>query len=225
MSLPSRRCQSGLRVAFLLLPFCGGCSYLQNRLADTLDLGSADIGYGPGVYVEARATDFLMQGLGPHSYWEAYSWHGRYAGAVEHWRGFGLPPLFTLSGYMPAGRGLAPVLGGDPERYELASEPPAESLFVFWPGAGIGLSESAPYSVEKRGLRVADLGVHVQCLVGLRLGFSPGETVDWLFGWFGLDLAGDDEFGGQRSQRRPANQGADQRGDGSSSGSSPSAGQ
>ena len=24
-------------------------------------------------------------------------------------------------------------------------------------------------------------------------GFSPGEFVDFLFGWFGIDIAGDDE--------------------------------
>lgn len=30
-------------------------------------------------------------------------------------------------------------------------------------------------------------------IVGARVGFSPGEFVDFLLGWFGVDIAGDDE--------------------------------
>ena len=29
-------------------------------------------------------------------------------------------------------------------------------------------------------------------IVGAQIGFSPGELLDWLLGWFGADIAGDD---------------------------------
>lgn len=37
-----------------------------------------------------------------------------------------------------------------------------------------------------------DLEVGGGFLLGLNLGFSPGEFLDFLLGWFGVDLAGDD---------------------------------
>ena len=170
-----------------------GCSYLRNRCADLLDIASVDVGYGPGVYAEARATDFLVPGLGVHSYLEAYSLHGRYAGEVERWSGFGLPPFLTATTYMPADGRLVSVVDGDRSGYDLHMEPPWASYAMCIPGVWIGSLDHAPgYSVGERGMRVADVGVHVQCLVGVRLGFSPGESVDWLLGWFGLDLSGDD---------------------------------
>ena len=42
-------------------------------------------------------------------------------------------------------------------------------------------------------LHAFDVELSLTLLVGrLRLGFSPGEFVDFLLGWFGLDIAGDD---------------------------------
>jgi hypothetical protein len=29
-------------------------------------------------------------------------------------------------------------------------------------------------------------------LIGVNLGFSPGEFLDFLLGWFGIEIAGDD---------------------------------
>ena len=37
-----------------------------------------------------------------------------------------------------------------------------------------------------------DVEVNAAAIVGFDLGFSPGEFVDFLLGWFGLDIAGDD---------------------------------
>lgn len=175
-----------------------GCCYLQNRFADLLDVASVDVGYGPGVYAEARATDFLVPGLGVHSYLEAYSLHGRYSGPVDRWSGFGLPPFMTATTYMPVDGRLVSVVDGDRSGYDLHMEPPWASYAMCIPGAWLGSLDHAPgYSLGKRGLRVADVSVHGQCLVGVRLGFSPGEAVDWLLGWFGLDLSRDDACGRQ----------------------------
>jgi hypothetical protein len=37
-----------------------------------------------------------------------------------------------------------------------------------------------------------DIEVNIGCLLGARLGFSFGQFADFLLGWFGLDIAGDD---------------------------------
>ena len=42
-------------------------------------------------------------------------------------------------------------------------------------------------------LHAFDVEAHAFALVvGVRVGFSPGEFVDFVLGWFGLDIAGDD---------------------------------
>ncbi len=52
-----------------------------------------------------------------------------------------------------------------------------------------------PATPARRWARVhafdVSVGVHA-LLVGASVGFSPGEFLDFLLGWFGLDIAGDD---------------------------------
>jgi hypothetical protein len=53
-----------------------------------------------------------------------------------------------------------------------------------------------------RSLRIAHRGARIHAFdieagisalfVGVRVGFSPGELLDFLLGWFGIDIAGDD---------------------------------
>ena len=46
---------------------------------------------------------------------------------------------------------------------------------------------------RKHRVHAFDIQVNVHAvLVGASVGFSPGEFVDFLLGWFGLDIAGDD---------------------------------
>ena len=189
---------------WLCLP---SCSYLKNRTNDLLDVFWVDVGVGTGVYVDARASDFLWQGVGFHSYAEVASLHGRFAGSPDHMRGFGLPTLwllgYTICDYRPREWGLLPVLDGDRSKYDLNMEQPWSSYCLFFPGLSIvdPPPDVPSYSVGKRGLRVADVGVHVQCLVGARLGLSPGEFLDLLLGFVGIDLGGDDAFGASPPDR------------------------
>lgn len=58
-----------------------------------------------------------------------------------------------------------------------------------------GENQSASSRQARRWSRVHAFDVGVEAWVGfggLRLGFSPGEFLDFVLGWFGLDIAGDD---------------------------------
>ena len=58
----------------------------------------------------------------------------------------------------------------------------------------------SPWSPKVNDAHVAWARVHAfdvevsayALLIGVKVGFSPGEFVDFLLGWFGLDIAGDD---------------------------------
>ena len=49
-------------------------------------------------------------------------------------------------------------------------------------------------SLAERDVRVADVGASLTVgVVGVSVGFSPGEVLDLLLGVVGIDLAGDDD--------------------------------
>lgn len=81
--------------------------------------------------------------------------------------------------------GMVPVLSGGRSRHDLHMKQPWSNYCVFLPGLWItDLPEDLPrYSVAKRGLRIADVRVHMQCLVDARLGVRPCECLDLLLGF------------------------------------------
>jgi len=170
---------------------CGGllltsCSYLQNRANDALDVFLCEGALGPGLYAELRATDFAAVGLGLHTV-ATGGLHGRYVGTGE--RGsLGLGP-FILGG---ARGDYGPVLSGDPSTFDDEADEPCTQMLVM-PSQGIKCE--AGYSPSARGLRMAYLSATATVgYVGLRVGFSPGELLDLLLGFFTVNLAGDDAF-------------------------------
>ena len=57
----------------------------------------------------------------------------------------------------------------------------------------MGESQLAARARRKARVHTFDLEVGAFALIlGARVGFSPGEFVDFLLGWFGVDIAGDD---------------------------------
>lgn len=170
----------------LLLPLCG-CSYLENRANDLFDVFSVRVGTGPGLYAGARVTDFTATGLGYRMLRMAGT-HGRF--------GFGDADVSSMAvailvqdGFQPWD--AAPLLG-DPSRRDPPAHLGAQYLF-FLPRDEL---HCGTYSIERRGLRVADVNASVAVgWVGLDVGFSPGELLDLLFGLAGIDLAGDDASG------------------------------
>ena len=82
---------------------------------------------------------------------------------------------------------MVPVLFGS-RRYDKIVQPPA-NLAIFMPTYFL-----ETYKPSERGLRVADIGVGVAAIVGARVGFSPGELLDFTLGIVGVDIGNDDRF-------------------------------
>lgn len=168
-----------------------GCTWLQNRANDALDVFALDFGQGPGLYADVRATDFVAVGVGMH---DTVTWgmHGRYAGTSG--RGaVAVGPL--MWGWRPDGPAVSPMQSGDPSRFNQDVVDPPPSHLILWP-AGPLRHAFPEYNETARGLRFADVSATLTIgYVGMHVGFSPGELVDFVLGVFGIDLSDDDAFG------------------------------
>jgi len=164
------------------------CSWCHDRTNDLLDPFRIDVAFGPGLYVDARATDFLALGAGAH-YVDTAGLHGRFVGTGELF-GVGLP--FFLLGHTE--QDMAPLLA-DASEYDPLRDILTTQLLVT-PAVSFARCGPDPVSVAERGVRVADLGATATLgIVGIGVGFSPGELLDLVLGFVGLDIAGDDVAG------------------------------
>ena len=167
-----------------------GCSYVKNRVNDLLDPFRVDVGVGPGLYAEARATDFAAVGLGARLVRTA-RWSGRFVSSRGWTESLALGPFILGNS---TATGVQPVLPDDPSKYE-SGDGPVPGQILFLPLGGIG-SCADIYRFHERGVRILDVGADVALgYVGAGVGFSPGEFVDLLLGFVGIDIAGDDAFG------------------------------
>jgi hypothetical protein len=171
----------------------GGCNYARNRVNDLLDPFQCAVGVGPGLYADVRVTDFAATGLGCRDM-TAVGALGRHVitEAEMHSLGAGVVvwQLQTIHDSHPS-------LPGDPSQPGLLLWSATQMLIVLPVGAGI----CDGYSLSERGLHAADLRAGVGLgYLGLDIGFSPGQFVDLLLGFVGIDLAGDDVFGSTPSE-------------------------
>ena len=174
---------------------CCGCSYLQNRTNDLLDVFRFDVGHGPGLYADARVTDFFASGLGLRSQRTA-GMHGRFGFTLAEVGNSGLG-IFVLAEHKPWHP--TPLLPDDRSQFD-ANKDVIGAQFLFF------VPQMAPrcgdYSVPQRGLHVADVSTSFALVyVGADVGFSPGELIDLLLGFAGIDLGDDDAFG--RGEKPP----------------------
>lgn len=185
-------------VAVVASALLGSCSYVKNRANDLLDPFRLDVGFTPGLYAEARATDFAALGLGVRG-GTIVGLHGRFA--VQHDTvNLGVGPVMLGDVIQPEASAL---LGGESSYDRHHDAVPCQMFFI--PLLG---SEHAPdWSLARRSVHVADVGASVAVgLVGAGVGFSPGEFVDLLLGFVEIDLAGDDDFGGEQASGRTASE-------------------
>ncbi len=163
---------------------CAGCSYVHDRTNDLLDPFRVDVGFGPGLFVDVRATDFLEVGAGIHIV-ETAGMHGRFVGTGTM-AGIGLP----FATFVQMRQRMAPLLGDASSFDRMRDVVPGQVLVV------VPMMHSpriSAWSLAERDVRIADLGVTATVgLVSVSLGFSPGEVLDLLLGFVGIDLAGDD---------------------------------
>lgn len=170
-----------------------GCTYLQARGADFLDVFTLEASLGPGLHVIAHATDFVGTGIGS-SKQHGVALHGRYAGMTTR-VAFGAGFVHRSSIQEP--ERLHTVIG--PHRAPSEDEwlsPGYQAGFMYipvlWFQSWGTMVESEGLGTFPRGIRTFDISVGASALVGVHLGFSPGELLDFLLGWTTLDIAGDD---------------------------------
>lgn len=167
-----------------------GCAYFENRARDLLDVVHVDVAGGAGLGLHARAS-VVHTGFG---YGQMYRmgllprpW-GKHATV-------GIRPEFH-SDFLIHQR--AGVMSGTPNAFYddplaftwLSRKDETEDLHHCW---FLHLPDHAPALPRGRAWELLDVSVTANAgLVGARLGASPGQWFDFLLGWFGLDIAGDD---------------------------------
>ena len=167
-----------------------GCSYLHDRVNDLLDPFRVDVGFGPGLYADARVTDFLAVGAGGQTL-DTAGIHGRFVGTARLGQ-VGLPGLVMFG--EPRNVEMTPLLGDTSEFDWQRDIVPGQVLLLF-PAMHTGRTAVSDWSLAKRDVHVADLGASLTVFVGVSIAFSPGEVLDLLLGLVGIDLAGDDVAG------------------------------
>ncbi len=202
------------RLAWLLAALCvAGCStpvgkYFARRGADLADCVDAEVGLGwpAAPFLFPKATGYAMEDVGgtPIKVEERKS----------KWRSLLLPHLYMrmkLTDYFVIGNGYAePVSTGVRGRYR-----PAGSAVALEAGLPVyrnheedaGTTVHTDWLFQTRrtydvtppgpGGRVAErawMGVSATILVAFRLDFNLIEFADFLVGWTGYDLLGDDTW-------------------------------
>ena len=126
----------------------------------------------------------LEVGAGIHIV-ETAGMHGRFVGTGTM-AGIGLP----FATFVQMRQRMAPLLGDASSFDRMRDVVPGQVLVV------VPMMHSpriSAWSLAERDVRIADLGVTATVgLVSVSLGFSPGEVLDLLLGFVGIDLAGDD---------------------------------
>ena len=177
---PMRRA-APLLACVLLLAACrtSARGYFSDRLEDTVDMVPFSVATGPGFYVGARATAIAGTGIGWAKTHRA-GWRRRKAWADHP------AELVTFRDWREREKGvlLAWDRSSDPE-------PGAGNLGVVVPA--IDEDDDFGYRpyVDLASALDAELEAHL-FYVGLRIGASPVQIVDWLLGWTTLDILGDD---------------------------------
>ncbi len=145
-------------------------AYLGDRLLDLADIGHLDLSISDGVYVGAHATYIVGPDIGKSRGIHA-GWNGRQLGTWEEqvsaqwlraggWFGAGPPEIQRrrLVGWVV-----------DSDDYE-------------------GLAEETGRPVFGGGGEPWEVGGAVRFLLGVGVDVRPAEAIDFVLGWFGVDL-------------------------------------
>jgi len=164
-----------------------GCSWAEQRALDFADIFRLEGQAGYGLQAHANAGELLHAGLGSSKTWGMGLVYGRVESNVTVEDHFPLSVVWTIT---------------DRTREALHSLPVGEEgrrgthrCFILFPG-GIGTGTVAKTDVHFFDVEAGFLAIGL----GLEVGFSPGELLDWILGlfkfddrWEFLDLSGDDD--------------------------------
>jgi len=201
-----------MRLLFLLVLLGslagGGCAtpigqYFADRALDFGDCFIAEAGVGIGVDVHILCTDMISTGAGISYVNVVGVRHGKKCTGRNVHIGLPFSPFVALLFYKQGDYSFPPlwvtdaiITGSQPKgmpnptypRYETSSV-----LFVNIPGV-LGREDwdwRRNYPNEELAAFDIEVGVTAG-LFSLRVGFSIGQFVDFLLGWFGVDIGGDD---------------------------------
>lgn len=200
-----------LGLGLLALALAPGCSYCRNRARDFLDSFQLSVDAGLGLGADARVGPV---GLGS-GYWTGYCAGLQRKGAVGVWRetsiGFPVTQVigawrFLDAEYFEGITAALTFLSASWVEHRWVAEAAcgtsrAPSDLPDLPLARYHLLAVMPdfvYPSEPRRRRecwtdACWIEASVRACLGVRAGFNPAEFLDFLLGFFGLDIAQDDE--------------------------------
>ena len=183
--------KNSLALLFLLLPIFPGCQsvgdYFQNRAGDLSDALQLSLG-GAAFGVHAEATPLLNAGL---DIWQAYG-GSKQGGTFGNFNSRVPKPgefaAYNIFFFHARGYDTDP-LSHDPT---VDSEFPAvhAGTITHVHELGRAFKEEKPPE-NLRVIRWLDVEGNAALVVGARVRISPGELMDFLAGWFFVDLGGD----------------------------------
>ena len=184
------------RVIVLLVALAStGCSYASNRANDFADMFRLEVQGGYGLSVDVVAGEFAHVGVGSGHQWSAGLTYGRF-GTRE-----------TVTHHLPVSY-IATLVTSEHEFLHREGVGEHEDggvhrCYLVFPG------ELNPGTIEKPLVHYLDVEIGVMAgFIGIRVGFSIGEFVDFILGlfkfddtWTFLDPAGDDGTAGRGAKR------------------------
>lgn len=185
--------------------FCSGCAssgYLKDRMRDGADVFTASVGKGFGVETRIGPAHAGFVGVGDRV--------GLRAGQFLPLRSSAGPSFIDSGAY--GGEYCIGIFGYEYFGAMVGSEAGTrrkeyETIFCFIP-TGESLRSGKPVLNPAYWTQievVAGVGI------SLRLGFNPGELIDFLLGWFMLDIYNDDL--GRIRKTTPSNQASEATGE------------
>lgn len=206
----SHRVTRGLTLLMLSLLLVPGCTYLSNRGRDFAEMFRLQGGIGRGLGVTTRAAGLLDLGLNtpgqfPHASGMGLVWGDPYflsddLNDIDFMRGLHNETLGVdrASGeYFQAHKcwAILPVVFSRVDTLAGPVYPASEDQYDWIEGPMLW-SEEALEQNPWAHVHAFDAEVGLYLLVAnVKAGVSPGETVDFLLGIFGIDIAQDDWSG------------------------------
>ncbi|MBI3819517.1 MAG: hypothetical protein HY286_12550 [Planctomycetes bacterium] len=182
--------------ACIVISSIAGCrtpvgSYLEDRVNDTLDVVPITVSFGPGLFAGVQATPFFGTGFGVAKEWLRFGWLKTKSYNAE--TRLDLQRMFLASSGFTGGTLLAwahvvEVANAAADGGTTSALNAGNSL-LFIPMIPFHLGDH-PYFDAVSSLNI-EVDLHV-AIIGVHVGISPVNAVDWLLGWFSIDFAGDD---------------------------------
>ncbi len=164
-------------IILLALPSVG-CGYARDRVRDFGDIWRIEGSVGVGVQADVTIGELAHVGVGSSRRWSGGLFYGDIQGERRVEDHLPLSLIWTVTA--PDTESVHSLRYGDATQSQ-------HRCFIAVPG------EFARGTHEKPLIHYWDLEVKVFAgVVGIELGFSFGQFVDFLSGWFGADLGNDD---------------------------------